>query len=139
VNRLLLLLGLSAALAGCKPFLIPVSSAPPERHGAIDPEPTGEEDLIHLSKGVALGFECRESFWYLPCGGATAQTANGKIARVLPAHLDKYRNPWGQTEYYESDISHRTVFVVMGVEAGETELDVHSNDGDRHFHVIVDP
>ena len=48
-----------------------------------------------------------------PYIGATAQTANGKIARVLPAHLDKYRNAWGQTEYYESNISQRTVFVVM--------------------------
>jgi hypothetical protein len=125
-------------VAGCRPLIMPVSSAPPGREAAID-QYSSNPDTIHLSKGVALGVECRSGSWFSPCEGASARTSNGEIARVMRGHLDKFRSPYGYTDSYESDASHRSVFIVMGVEAGETDLTIDSEDGARHFKVIVDP
>jgi hypothetical protein len=128
----------ASAIAGCRPQIIPVTSAPPEREGTIS-NLGSTDDTIRLSKGVAMGLECRDGDFWLPCEAATARTGDGKIARVLPAHLDKYRSPYGNTSYYESDSSHRSVFVIVGVEAGETDLTFESGDGNRKFHVVVEP
>jgi hypothetical protein len=130
----------TSALAGCRPFIMPVTSAPIDHEGSVDGVVfQGANDTVHLSKGVAIAVECRDEAWYTPCSNATARTGNVAIARVVPAHLEKYRSPWGTTEWVDADSSHRSAFVVMGVEAGETDLFFDTEEGNRHFHLIVDP
>jgi len=142
VNRAHILTGLVLAVlgSGCRPVVFPVSSAPLEREGTIDGvvESTGD-DVIHVSKGVALALECRDPWDWNACDAMNVRSASPAIARVLPAHLDKYRSPYGMTEWQDADRSHRAAFVVMGVEAGETDVTLRSAQGARRYHVVVDP
>ena len=127
------LLGLAATNAGCIGFSA-VSSAPVSKEGVMRIE--DDRPTIRVSKGVALAIECRDTWMGSPCENATAQTVDAGVAKVLPAHLDKARDGFMQT--YDSASSQRTIFVVAGVDAGETELRITSGDGNKSFHVIVE-
>jgi hypothetical protein len=107
---------ISLSALGCCPAVFPVSSAPFGREGSIAGviDLTGDR-VIHLSKGVALALECRDKWEWSACDAMSVTSASPGIARVLPAHLDKYRSPYGMTEWQDADISHRAAFVVMGV------------------------
>jgi hypothetical protein len=143
MNRCQTLVAITAVAvssAGCKPFIAPVTSAPIDHEGRVEAEEFNDaDDIIHVSKGAAIAVECRAEPWWQPCSGATARTENNAIARVLPAHLEKYRSPWGNTDYVDADSSHRSSFVVVGVDAGETVLHFETQDGNRAFHIVVEP
>ncbi len=142
MKRARLFLGVASIFVatGCSPTLFPISSAPPEREGSIRGMVEGtDENIIHLSKGVALALECRSEWDFEACQKMAITSREPKIARVMPAHIDKYRTPWGTTEWFDADKSHRGAFVVMGVESGETDIELTSSEGNRAYHVIVDP
>lgn len=137
MNRLVIaaaLLGLASTATGCIGFAA-VSSAPPAKEGVIRLE--DDRSTIRVSRGVAIAIECREQWWGSPCENAVAKTSDPRVARVLPAHLEKFRDGFMQT--YDSGDSQRSIFVVAGVDAGETNLTIQSGDGNKSFHVVVEP
>lgn len=133
------MLTLAAAATGCAPMVNTVSVAPPARVGTLWVKTRDGEDTIRVSKGVALAIECRDVWWGGPCENAKATTKDPKIARVLPAHLDKVKSPWGDSSYTFENASQRTVFVIAGREEGQTELTIASEDGNRTFLISVEP
>ncbi len=141
MKRVALLLGLlvSGLGSGCAPLVSTVSVPPPSRSGSLWVKSRDGEDTIRVSKGVALAIECRDIWWGGPCENAKARTNDSKIARVLPAHLDKKPSPRSDSSYTYENANHRSVFVIAGVEAGQTELTIASDDGNRTFQILVEP
>jgi hypothetical protein len=130
---------LGSLTSGCTPYVYAVSAAPPARVGEIWKKNEQGEDVIRVSKGVAFAIECSDAWLGGPCKDATAHTGSSAVARVLPAHLEKIRNPWSlEHDYLDQDVSHRAVFVLAGVETGETTLSIQSGDGNRQFIVEVE-
>jgi hypothetical protein len=135
-----LALALVASFAtACSPIVYTTSAAPPSREGKLWNAYKDGEDAVVVSKGVAIAIECRDPWWGTACDDAIAKIADPKIARVLPAHLEKTREPWAQGAYADEGVSQRAVFVVAGVAEGETKLTLDSAEGQRVFRVVVRP
>ena len=142
MKRAALALGLvllSSLTGGCVPMVNTVSVAPPSRVGSLWVKTRDGEDTIRVSKGVALAIECRDVWWGGPCENAQARTKDAKIARVLPAHLEKTKSPWGDSAYANENVSQRSAFVIAGVEVGQTELTILTDEGNRSFQILVEP
>ncbi len=137
LGSLALVVGASLA-GGCAPWVHTVSVPPPSRVGTLWVKTRDGEDTLRVGKGVALAIECRDVWSGGPCDDARASTRDPKIARVLPAHLAKTKSPWLDHAYADENVSHRSVFVIAGVEEGETELTLTSESGNRTFLVSVE-
>lgn len=130
INRshALLLCVLLATTTGCGPFFHGVSTPPPTRTATLD----RGNDHIEVSQGVALAFECRD-VGGVPCEKASAKSQDERIAKVLPAYLDRTSEGehWGGPRHHWSGPQPRTAFVVYGIAPGTTKLNVHYGGNDQ--------
>lgn len=126
-----LLFVLAAGLMGCSPDLAAVTVPPPGAVAELD----DTEETIELTRGIALGFEC--TYQGHPCDSATAEIADPAIASVFPAYVDLLNRDYNGSALATG--KQRTVFVIVGNQAGNTTLELSSDDGDLSFSVkIVD-
>ncbi len=120
-------------LGGCAPRLTAVSTPPPTRDAEHVRDPFSD-DVVHLSRGVALAFDCYEGFFPEVCQQAVAKVDDPKIAQVYRAHLEREKSPYGPPT---SSLG-RTGFVLVGVTPGKTAMRVHSSQGDSDVTIIVE-
>jgi hypothetical protein len=111
-----------------------ITPAPPTRVAELD----DESNRITISKGVALAFECNYGFDNAGdrnCGEGTISSNDPSIAA---AYLG-YSEELFEIVWYREDPQGEppTRFVVIGFEAGDTTLDVHTDCGDEQFRVTV--
>lgn len=121
----LALLALLLTAVGCEVRLSAVTAAPPGKTAELD----DADELITISKGVALGFEC--TFQGRECENATAESRHPDIAQVWPASVD-----WLGRDQVEGP-QPAAVFVVVGKQVGTTTLKIDTADGDDVFDVDV--
>jgi hypothetical protein len=119
-----ILLVLLSSLVGCAPDLTQLTAPPPGRTATID----NQDDVIELSRGVALAFECAR------CEDATISVDDETIAELRRAHL----NDLGETGYYASPGRDRTGHVLLGRTPGITQLHVKLPDRENaRYRVTV--
>lgn len=130
--RIGIVLGL--ATTGCSPSLYAVSTPPPTRDAEHSSIPF-QDDVLRLSRGVAIAFDCYDPFLGGSCREATAKIDDPEIAKVFPAHLERAKDP-----YYGGygDARRRSGFVMVGVKEGRTTVHVQSAEGVRNVVVIVE-
>ncbi|EYF07855.1 hypothetical protein [Chondromyces apiculatus] len=123
---LLIVLTVTAAgMLGCSPDLLPVTVPPPGAVAELDKA----EETITLTRGIALGLQCT---YQGPCVDASAEVADTTVASVYPAYVDLMA-----TEGYTPSSRARTVFVLVGNQAGSTTLNVTTEDGDVSYVVDI--
>lgn len=134
IARAAILLALSAMAAGCTPTLYAVSTPPPTRDAEHSQTPF-QDDVLHVSKGVAIAFDCFDPFLGGSCRDASAKIDDPEIAKVFPAHLEREKDP-----YFGGygDARRRSGFVMVGVKEGRTTVHVQSAEGVRNVLVIVE-
>lgn len=110
-----LLAGIALACGACTSYRT-VTAPPPDHVAALD----SAHDQLRISAGVAVAFECTTA-WGNPCSDGDATVDDPKIARVLPAHLDRL-------ESYMDGTFTPTSYVVVGVHAGTTVLRIPDED-----------
>ncbi len=132
----ILLLGFVAlsALAGCSPSLNAVTRPPPSKSADMY-HPFGDPDSIHLSRGAAIGLDCRELWWGGACENAVMTSDDPNVARVLPAYLKHAPDPWmaGRVEPQRE-----RGFVVLATGPGRTTVHVRSEEGESSVDVTVE-
>lgn len=129
----ILLAVLAVALGGCAPRLTAVSTPPPTRDAEHVRDPFSD-DVVHLSRGVAIAFDCYEGFFPDVCKEAVAKVDDPKIAQVFRAHLEREKSPYGPP----TSALGRTGFVLVGVTPGKTSMRVRSSQGDSDVTIIVE-
>ena len=117
-----------ALLGGCSD-MVQLSTAPPTKTAEI----SDTDDFAIVSSGVALAFEC--NYESNPCREAEASIDDDDVAQVRPAYMSELTD-----SYYLPEP--RTVFVLVGLEPGDTEMTVewvgpNGGDHDRVFEVTV--
>lgn len=112
-------------LAGCGPWISPLTAPPPSGVAEF----RYSDDLIRVSEGVAYAFECSDNG---PCSSLAAEVANPQIALGYIAHLTVPER-WG------SGTRNVTAFVVVGQRAGRTEMVVRNGSDAKKFVVEVLP
>lgn len=139
MNRLPLVLTLlaSSILTGCGPSLWPVSTPPPT--GKADHQrPPFEDDVVKLSVGVALAFDCHEGL-VESCVDASAATADPSIATVRPAFLQREQPTFhGGPRPHSVEPRPRAGFVLIAKSPGTTTLTVQSSAGVSTTQVVVE-
>jgi hypothetical protein len=132
MKSIILLLALAA---GCDPISVTaLTVAPPGKTASLDDESLG----LQVSRGIALGFECSANTQdYLgPCRNARAKIGDESVALVFASYLDSLADSWD--DGYAGPRS-RTAFVVVGLEPGDTTLELVTTDGDVDVSVTVLP
>jgi hypothetical protein len=124
VKKILLLA--SAVLAtACSPTLTLVTPAPPNRIVAAN----HQDDAMTISEGVAVAVDCYH--WTTgACTGVRATTDDPNVARVLPAHIAKLADMYGNEKSAAS-------LAVVGVSPGVTTLRVMLGKSTYNFTVTV--
>ncbi len=119
--------------AGCNPFLVAQSAAPPGRSARLD-EVKGFWGLksyrMELSQGVALALTCHHGG---PCEQLSVVSDDPAIAEVRRASLGTLERSgmFGQAT--------AAALVVVGKAPGTTRIRVRSKDGHRDIAVSVIP
>ena len=119
------------AAAGCDTRFTALSVPPPGKIAELD----DGDRRIEISRGVALAFEC-VSHYGDPCSGAVASVEQPQVADVFSGYLDVLT----EARLYGSQPkggAPRSIFVVVGRQAGEARLRVNSGDGNATFSVEV--
>jgi hypothetical protein len=133
--RIALLALVVALVAGCDPVAVTaLTVAPPGKIAELD-----DENLeLKLSKGIAIGFECSASDdgYRGPCRNPRAKIADTSIASVFDSYLDSTAEAWDNGA---AGPRSRTAFIVVGLEPGDTDLEVITSDGDVSVSVTVVP
>jgi hypothetical protein len=123
MKRTLFLLVAIAVCTGCTSYRA-LTAPPPSRVASLN----DSRDELRVSQGVALAFECVTA-WGNPCSAGQASIDDEKVAKVLPAHLNRV------DPYIEGSLQ-PTSYVVVGVSPGETTLHIAGEDPVR---VVVVP
>jgi hypothetical protein len=127
----------TSVLAGCGPSLWPVSTPPPTGN-ADHRRPPFEDDVVKLSVGVALAFDCYEGL-VESCVDASASTADPSIATVRPAFLQREQPAlYGGPRTHSVEPRPRAGFVLIAKSPGTTTLTVQSSAGVSTTQVVVD-
>jgi len=135
IRRVLPLLIVTAALAGCEPHYTALTAPPPFTKAELcdGHEACGGGETITVTKGIALAFECKD-----PQGGgcknAKAKVKDPAIATVFDGYLDTLSSSYG----YPAAVAGRTAFVIVGKSVGTTTLTVTSAAGATDFTVAVE-
>ncbi len=109
------LLAIVLACSACTSFRA-VTPPPPSRVASMD----NAHDELSVSRGVALAFVCTTA-WGNPCSAGKATIDDPKVARVLPAHLNRL-------DTYMNGSFAPTSYVVVGVSPGRTVLRIPGED-----------
>ena len=121
-------------LAGCDPYVLQQSVAPPGRSARLD-EVNGFWGLKHnrleLSEGVALALTCNEGS---PCEKVNVISEDPAIAEVRPASLSALEKIGYSTSGPQMPAS---AFVVVGKAPGKTTLHLRAKEGKRDIVVTV--
>jgi len=121
-------------VAGCgEVTLSAISVAPPGKTAVLD---AGDHDLT-LSRGTAFAFDCtaNEGGYYGPCRDATARIDDESVGSVYASYLDSLAPVYQEGGAGQSG---RTAFVVVGLQAGQTEIHVETSDGDAMIDLRVE-
>ena len=116
---------------GCDTRFTALSVPPPGKTAELD----DDDRRIEISRGVALAFEC-VSHYGDPCSGAKAGVEQPQVAEVFSGYLDVLT----EARLYGPEPKGgepRTIFVVVGRQAGQARLRVNSGDGNATFSVDV--
>ena len=111
----ILLVVVVVACSACTSYRT-VTAPPPGHVASLD----NAHDQLRVSQGVAIAFECTTA-WGNPCSAGQASIDDPKVARVLPAHLDRL-------ETYLDGTFAPTSYVVVGVAPGKTVLRIPGED-----------
>lgn len=118
------------SLAACDLELAAITPPPPGTTAALD----DCEQTIELTRGVALGIDCRDGG--LECEAMTAEVDDPTVASAylsFDSEIDEY-------EYRYDPYQPRTSLVLVGRAAGVTALHVFAEGGTVTYAVtVVDP
>lgn len=131
--RVLILL--SVVLAGCETLtLSAVTVPPPGKTAHLD----DEDDTIDISRGVALGFDCvaNEDGYSGPCREPTVSVTDDTVASIYNSYTDSLEESYN---YGHAGARGRTMFVVVGLREGKTEVFINTKDGGISLDVTVKP
>ena len=132
--RCLALLVIAAGALGChKPKeLRLISVPPPGKVGTLD------DHAVRLSKGVALGVECidPEDSHTHSCGRLRARSSNASTARSFAADTDQLVGTWVPGRRSQLT-ERRSVFVVTGLAAGRTQIEIQTANSLEAIDVTV--
>jgi hypothetical protein len=133
-----LCLPLALLVSGCtEAYFEALTVPPPNRTADLD----ASEESARVSVGVALAFEC--TYGSAPCANATISSDDGSVAAVFPAYMDLLSDTIYDDRGDRVGKKARTVFVLLGVQPGTTEMVVaYEVDGDaaeQSFDVEVVP
>lgn len=122
-------------VAGCSDVNVTALTVPPPGKVA---ELDNENLKLELSRGVAFAFECGESNndYTGPCRDSTITSKDATIAQAFPSYLDELAPAWGG-----GDLGPRSkaAFVVVGMTAGKTKLELSTPEQDLSIDVTVVP
>jgi hypothetical protein len=133
-KNLAVLFATVSALAGCTPTLNAVTHPPPSKAADMH-HPLFEDDHLQLSKGAAIGLDCREFWWGGACENAVMTSDDPTVARVLPAYLKRAPDPWMAGHV---DPQRERGFVVLATGPGHTVVRVRSEEGEAEVEVTVE-
>jgi hypothetical protein len=124
---------LCALLAGCGDVYVEALTVPPPGKVA---QLDGEN--LELSRGIAFAFECTETGgdYSGPCRDSTLTSGDAAIAQVFPSYLDSLGSAYGHGDMGSRS---RSAFVVVGLTAGKTDLQLATPDKDLTIQVTVEP
>lgn len=126
--RTALLIILGCLSLGCETRLEELSTPPPGAVATID-EPA---ETIELTRGAALAFEC--FYENRPCEGASVTIADLDVAFARETFFDEL-----ETNLHTGTQA-RSVFVIVGRDAGITEMRVQHDDARVAYELtVVDP
>lgn len=120
----LCLVALAFGSAGCEPTLSALSTPPPGREAELDTD----TDVVRISEGVALAIECRGQGG--PCEGLVVESDDAELADARAVYRD-------ELAYSTSGPRSAAAFVVVGRRAGQTRVQVSSEEGTRSLEVEV--
>ena len=112
--------------AGCQDIELSAMHPPPP--GATL-EVDRDAESIELSVGTAAAIECSFA-GYDPCADLEVISEDAVIT-IYPLHIG------GLDSYSWTRDSPRSGFVVLGNEIGSGELEIRSNDGEKHYRIEV--
>lgn len=118
---------------GCSPILVDVSTPPPSKVAEHSRE-IFADDEIHLSRGVVIAFDCLDPWDFSPCKADTVRTEDPAVARVMRAHLQREKSPWGGGY----DTTQKEGYVLVGVKPGATTMYIGGPDGPTTVKVFVE-
>jgi len=147
MKALCISLGLTLLLlAACEPVttITVRTDAPPGREARIDQI----DEIVRISPDVAVAIECT---FYDPfseegpvnraCDDLEAEAARDGIVKVLPAYLDgAILSGTGSAPGAAVDPTgrDRAIVVLLGKQAGETELEIRHADASFTFDLVVE-
>lgn len=120
-----LLLCFALLLAGCGPWISPITAPPASGVAEFD----WDKALIRVSEGVAYAFECSDNG---PCNSLATEVANPQVAIAYIGHLTV-------PQYWGNGMRNVTAFVVVGQHAGRTEMVVRNGSSTKKYVVEVLP
>ena len=132
MTRLALLVAVFAA--GCGPWLVAESPAPPGRSARLDSVDGfwGVKSYrLEVSQGVAIAITCNDG---APCEKLSVASDNPAVAQVKLASLGTLQ-PNGSP--IAGNRATAAAFVVVGKQVGETRIHVRSKDGGREIAVSI--
>lgn len=134
MTRILLLLSI-ALTAGCEVLtLSAVTVPPPGKTAHLD----DEDDTIDISRGVAIGFDClaNEDGYSGPCREPTVSVDDDTVASIYTSYTDSLAESYN---HRHAGARARTMFVVVGLREGKTEVFINTKDGGISLDVNVKP
>ncbi|MBL9021408.1 MAG: hypothetical protein JNL21_04380 [Myxococcales bacterium] len=131
MNRLSLVALALLASTGCSPALGGLSGAAPgltlkHEHVAFG------DDVVTLSEGTAYALDC----WTLdgPCDSVRAVSSDPKIAEVLPSHLERRMDWYGELRAAPA----KPGFVIAAMSPGETTISFQDGGAETRIRVVVE-
>ena len=121
-------------VAGCGDVKVQALTVPPPGKVA---ELDAENLTLELSRGVAFAFECYENTSYNgPCRDSSVSAADAAIAQAFPSYLDELAPAWDGGDLGPRS---RSAFVVVGLAAGKTKVELKTPEKDVSIAVTVLP
>ena len=107
--------------------------APPGKTAHLD----NEADALHLSRGIAIGFECtsNEGNYNGPCRKAKIYVDNQDIVAGFTSYMDT------TLDSYEGGFEgprQRSAFVIVGLQPGTTDVTIDTDDGNVTLDVTIE-
>lgn len=120
---------------GCSDVQLNALTVPPPGKAA---QLDAENLELELSHGVAFAFECVESNsdYTGPCRDTTVTSQDSSIATAFDSYLDELAPAYGGGDLGPRS---KSAFVVVGVTAGSTKLQVKTPEEDLTVRVTVVP
>jgi hypothetical protein len=131
VKRAALVIAVLAAGCG-EVTLSALTVAPPGKTAHLD----NEAEAIHLSRGIAIGFECtaNEDDYHGPCRKAKIYVDNPDIVAGYTSFMDTTLDSY---EGGYEGARQRSAFIIVGLQPGTTDVTIDTDDGNVTLDVTI--